>query len=134
MIDIQYQRHLLNIVFSALNLLISLPCAPALLQMKNIDDNGQEASSTTSHAQSLVTIYHRPYQSSDIPKPGDPPGSTLNWYDPYVRHYVMNVYQNCYNPAARLDQGIKRMATPPNSNYCNNVEQGGEYCNFIKTP
>ncbi len=103
-------------------------------KMKNIDDNGQEATSTTSHAQSLVSIYHRPYQSSDIPKPGDPPGSTLNWYDPYVRHYVMNVYQNCYNPAARLDQGIKRMATPPNSNYCNNVEQGGEYCNFIKTP
>ncbi|MDD5438508.1 MAG: hypothetical protein PHC70_05215 [Patescibacteria group bacterium] len=111
-------------------------------KMKNIDDNGDEATSTTKHVQSLATIYHRPFVSSDIPKQGQQLSEVNNYYDPYVRHYVMNVYQNCYNPAAMIDKNNAKLAAPPTKpNFCNDVASlgtdlgGGHfYCDFIKTP
>ncbi|MFA6099338.1 MAG: hypothetical protein WC750_00480 [Patescibacteria group bacterium] len=111
-------------------------------KMKNIDDNGDEATSTTKHVQSQVNIYHRPYINSDIPKQGQPLSEVNNNYDPYVRHYVMNIYQNCFNPAARVDKNNGKMIAPTDkSNFCNDVAGlgtdlggGNFYCNFIKTP
>lgn len=111
-------------------------------KMKNIDDQGDEATSTTKHVQSVASIYHRPFISSDIPKQGQPLSEVNNNYDPYVRHYVMNVYQNCFNPAARLDKNNGKMIAPTDKpNYCNDVASlgtdlggGSFYCDFIKTP
>ncbi len=106
-------------------------------KMINVDDNGQEASSTTPHVQSLVTIYHRPFINSDIPKQGQ---DLNNYYDPYVRHYVMNIYQNCFNPAAMVKKGVKTTSAPK-PNFCNDTAVvgtdlggGNFYCDFIKKP
>jgi hypothetical protein len=109
-------------------------------KMKNMDDNGNEATEDSDHVQSMVTIYHRPFIPSGIPVPGQKPEEVNNYYDPYVRHYVMNVYQNCFNPAAYMENGTPHTATTK-SNYCNNVESlgtdlggGNFYCDFIKQP
>lgn len=106
-------------------------------KMINIDDNGQEASSTSKHVQSVATIYHRPFINSDIPKQGQ---DLNNYYDPYVRHYVMNIYQNCFNPAAMVKNGNK-MTSDPKPNFCNDspvlgtdLGEGNFYCDFIKKP
>jgi hypothetical protein len=111
-------------------------------KMKNVDDKGEEATSTSKHVQSVATIYHRPFMTSDIPKQNQKPDEVNNYYDPYVRHYVMNIYQNCYNPASYLDKNnVKTQAPADQSNFCNNqaqtgVDLGGSnfYCDFIKTP
>lgn len=109
-------------------------------KMQNLDDNGQEASSTSQHIQSLATIYHRPFIKSDIPKQGQELEEVNNYYDPYVRHFVMNIYQNCFNPAAMVKKGIKT-TSDPKPNFCNDAATlgtdlggGNFYCDFIKTP
>lgn len=101
-------------------------------KMENLDDNGEVATSTTDHMQTRATIYHRPFVKSEIPtKEGE---NTNNYYNPYVRHFVMNIYQNCYNPAAYVDANkTKTKATDPlKPNFCNNIATGGTFCPFIQ--
>jgi hypothetical protein len=111
-------------------------------KVKNLDDNGDEATSTSKHIQSMATIFHRPFVMSEIPKQGQLLSEVNNYYDPYVRHFVMNVYQNCYNPAAMIDKNKDKFIAPSSKpNICNDeaklgtdLGNGNFYCDFIKTP
>jgi len=110
-------------------------------KFKNVDDKGEEATSKSKHVQSVATIYHRPFVTSDIPRKDQTANDVNNWYDPYVRHYVMNIYQNCFNPASRIKNGTKEQSKTVPPNYCNDKEAAGVdlgdknfYCDFIMKP
>ncbi len=68
-----------------------------------------------------ISIKHRPFLPSEIPAINQDPWKAMSIYAPVVTHRIMNVYQNCFNPAASdLDKnGVPFSGGPNNPNLCN---------------
>ncbi len=81
----------------------------------------EEASFGEELSRTKMTIYHRPFLPSDMPKNNDVWGS-LNIYAPVLRHKIMDVYQNCFNPASSdlQNTGSVKEGTP---NLCNEAQK-----------
>jgi len=70
---------------------------------------------------SRITISHRPFLPSEVPAQNQDPWEAMSIYAPQLTHRLMNIYQNCFNPAASdLDQNnIPTSGGPNNPNLCN---------------
>jgi hypothetical protein len=77
---------------------------------------------------SRISIKHRPFLPSKIPAQNQDPWQAMSLYSPQATHRLMNVYQNCFNPAASdLDQnGIPSTGGPNNPNLCNETPWNAE--------
>ncbi len=84
-----------------------------------LNTKGEEAKFGDEIERSKMTIYHRPFLPSDQPKNNNV-WPTLNIYAPVLKHGIMDVYQNCFNPASSDlgNTGNLKEGTP---NICNDV-------------
>jgi hypothetical protein len=58
---------------------------------------------------------------------------TLNYYDPYISHGVQDVYQNCFNPAAKCGTKDYSDMLIQGPNCCNSIASKGE-CKTLLHP
>ncbi|MBU2566686.1 Ig-like domain-containing protein [Patescibacteria group bacterium] len=65
----------------------------------HLNDQGTEVQSGQEPKKSRVSVSHRPYLPSEAPTANQTVWDSLNLYSPNVNHQLMNVYQNCFNPA-----------------------------------
>ncbi|MBD3281830.1 hypothetical protein GF391_03730 [Candidatus Uhrbacteria bacterium] len=74
---------------------------------------------------SRVSVSHRPFLPSETPAVNQDPWSVMSIYAPNITQGLMNVYQNCFNPAASdLDgDGIPFSGGPSNPNLCNETPE-----------
>ncbi len=70
---------------------------------------------------SKINIKHRPFLPSETPAINQDPWTVMSIYSPSITQGLMNVYQNCFNPAASdLDgDGVPYSGGPNNPNLCN---------------
>lgn len=70
---------------------------------------------------SRISIKHRPFLPSETPAQNQDPWTAMSLYSPNANHRLLNIYQNCFNPAASdLDNnGIPFSGGPNNPNLCN---------------
>ncbi|MFZ6015820.1 MAG: Ig-like domain-containing protein [Patescibacteria group bacterium] len=68
-----------------------------------------------------IELHHRPFLPSEIPPANSNPWDYLSLYAPQVNQNLMNIYQNCFNPATSdLDgDGTVNSGGPNNPNLCN---------------
>ena len=82
-----------------------------------LDASGTIAGFDRPPVRSQITLRHRPFIPSDAPTAGQTIWDSLNIYAPHVQESVMNVYQNCFNPAtSELIPGSRMTGSP---NRCN---------------
>ena len=82
-----------------------------------LNPNGVEAGFGEDIERTKMTVYHRPFMPSDPPQQGDI-WKSLNIYAPVLKHGIMDVYQNCFNPASS-DLGNTGSVKEGTTNLCN---------------
>jgi Type IV secretion system pilin/Bacterial Ig-like domain len=89
--------------------------------LEHLNVSGDPVSGNDEPVSSRININHRPFLPSEIPPPNQDPWKYMSLYAPQVTHRLMNIYQNCFNPAASdLDNnGIPFSGGPSNPNLCN---------------
>jgi hypothetical protein len=96
--------------------------------LEHLNANSEPVSVGEEPVASRVSISHRPFLPSKIPAQNQDPWEAMSLYSPQATHRLMNVYQNCFNPAASdLDQnGIPYTGGPNNPNLCNETPWNAE--------
>ncbi len=96
--------------------------------LEHLNANSEPVSVGEEPVASRVSIAHRPFLPSKIPAQNQDPWEAMSLYSPQATHRLMNVYQNCFNPAASdLDQnGIPYTGGPNNPNLCNETPWNAE--------
>jgi len=89
--------------------------------LEHLNASGNPVTTGEEPVSSRVVIKHRPFLPSEIPAQNQDPWKAMSIYAPVVTHRIMNVYQNCFNPAASdLDKnGVPFSGGPNNPNLCN---------------
>ncbi len=89
--------------------------------LEHLNANLEPASIGEEPIASRISISHRPFLPSKTPAQNQDPWKAMSLYSPQATHRLMNIYQNCFNPAASdLDQnGIPFTGGPNNPNLCN---------------
>ena len=89
--------------------------------LDQLNINGDPISAGEEPISSIVSIKHRHFLPSVIPAINQDPWKAMSIYAPVVTHRIMNIYQNCFNPAASdlNGDGIPFSGGPNNPNMCN---------------
>ncbi|MDF1497464.1 MAG: Ig-like domain-containing protein [Patescibacteria group bacterium] len=89
--------------------------------LNQLNANGDPITAGEEPVSSRISIKHRPFLPSDVPALNQDPWEAMSIYAPVITHRIMNIYQNCFNPAASdLDKnGIPFSGGPNNPNLCN---------------
>lgn len=95
-------------------------------RLVHLNANGTEVQFGEEPVRSRITLVHRQFLPSDAPKGGETPWDPLNMYAPFIRHTVMDIYQNCFKPAtSKLGTDTKAGS----NNLCNEENKGNTDCN-----
>ncbi len=103
--------------------------APTLVYL---NDKNEEATLQDGPTKSKITISHRAFLPSDPNKKGQDPWKALNLYAPSTNQYVMNLYQNCFNPASWDQKGDGSIIIKGSNNLCNGKDVGDVECSKTK--